>query len=87
MYEVKMEFPEGWGGGHRENPFREEVWIFSGTTQYHLRDLFFNTNTCFFIYKEIYLNLRGSSLQYQFFASRKEYRNDNSMVAKECVKI
>ena len=34
MYEAKLEFPEGWGG-HRENPFRGGVWIFSGTTQFN----------------------------------------------------
>ena len=31
MYEVKLEFLEGWGG-HRANPFRGGVWIFSGAT-------------------------------------------------------
>ena len=40
MYEAKLEFLEGWGGGgHRANPFcgggGGGVWIFSGTTHYH----------------------------------------------------
>ena len=35
MYEVYLEFPEGWeGGGILENiPSLGEVWIFSGITQ------------------------------------------------------
>ena len=47
-----MEFPEGWGGplcepilenpegmgGHRKNPFRGGVWIFSGTAHCQLED-------------------------------------------------
>ena len=38
MYEAKLEFPEGWGG-HRANPFRGGIWIFSETTHYvyHVR--------------------------------------------------
>ena len=41
MYEAKLEFLEGWGWGHRANPFfgvcvcvggGGGVWIFSGTT-------------------------------------------------------
>ena len=33
MYEAKLEFPEGWRG-HRANPFRGGIRIFSGTTHF-----------------------------------------------------
>jgi len=37
MYQVELEFPEGWGKGVLEKiPSVWEVWIFSGTTQYTL---------------------------------------------------
>ena len=34
--ELILENPEGMGG-HRKNPIRGGVWIFSGTTQSHIK--------------------------------------------------
>jgi len=36
-YEVKPEFPEGWGRGvQSKKPFMREVWIFSGIIHYFI---------------------------------------------------